>query len=49
VGRSKAFPFIGDPNAPVVMAYWFDYQCPFCKDQEDTVLPQLIDDYVKAG
>jgi len=25
----KGEPFIGDANAPVVIAYWFDYQCPF--------------------
>lgn len=45
----KAVPFIGEPNAPVVMAYWFDYQCPFCKQNEENVLPHLIDDYVKTG
>ena len=45
----QGVPFIGSPNAPVVMAYWFDYQCPFCKDEEETVITQLIDDYVKAG
>jgi protein-disulfide isomerase len=42
-------PFIGDANAPVVMAYWFDYQCPFCKQEEETVLPRLIADYVDTG
>lgn len=42
-------PFIGDANAPVVMAYWFDYQCPFCKDDEEKALPKLIEDYVKTG
>ena len=24
-------PFIGKEDAPLTMAYWFDYQCPFCK------------------
>lgn len=42
-------PFIGDVNAPVAMAYWFDYQCPFCKQEEENVLPQLIKDYVDTG
>ena len=42
-------PFIGDPAAPVVMAYWFDYQCPFCREVELTVMPKLIEDYVKSG
>jgi protein-disulfide isomerase len=42
-------PFIGDPKAPVVMAYWFDYQCPYCRREEEDVLPQLIKDYVDTG
>jgi protein-disulfide isomerase len=42
-------PFIGDEKAPVVMAYWYDYQCPFCRQNEETVLPRLIKDYVDTG
>lgn len=42
-------PFIGDPQAPVAMAYWFDYQCPFCRQVELEVMPKLIEDYVKPG
>ena len=42
-------PFIGDANAPVVMAYWFDYQCPYCRQEEENIFPELIKDYVDAG
>lgn len=42
-------PFIGDVKAPVVMAYWFDYQCPYCKQEEQKVFPSLIKDYVDTG
>lgn len=42
-------PFIGDASAPVSLALWFDYQCPFCKQFEQTVTPQLIENYVKTG
>ena len=42
-------PFLGNVNAPVTVAYWFDYQCPFCKQNEETVTPQLIKDYVDTG
>ncbi len=42
-------PFIGDASAPVTIAYWFDYQCPFCKQDEETALPQIIKDYVDTG
>lgn len=42
-------PFIGDPNAPVTVAYWLDFQCPFCQRFEQQALPTLIDQYVKTG
>jgi len=42
-------PFIGDENAPVTLAYWMDYQCPFCKRFETTTLIQLEKDYVDTG
>jgi protein-disulfide isomerase len=42
-------PFIGDEKAPVTMAYWYDYQCPFCRQNEESVLPRLIKDYVDTG
>jgi protein-disulfide isomerase len=42
-------PFIGDANAPVTMAIWFDYQCPFCKQLELNVTSQVYEQYVKTG
>ena len=51
-------PYIGKENAPVVMAYWSDYQCPFCKAVEvggipqipiEPAMPSLIKDYVQTG
>jgi len=42
-------PFIGDPNAPVEMVLWFDYQCPFCKKFDQDSLTLLNDNYVKTG
>lgn len=42
-------PFIGSPNAPVTMAYWYDYQCPFCQRNEEQTMPQIIKDYVDTG
>lgn len=39
-------PFIGNPNAPLTIAYWFDYQCPFCHENEENDMPSLIKDYV---
>lgn len=42
-------PFIGSATAPVTMAYWFDYQCPYCQRNEETVMPQIISKYVDSG
>ena len=42
-------PFVGDPAAPAVMAYWYDYQCPYCHQVELQVMPRLIADYVDTG
>ena len=42
-------PVIGDPNAPVTMALWFDYQCPFCKQYETTTLQQVYANYIATG
>lgn len=47
--KTAGEPFIGQANAPVTIAYWFDYQCPFCKQDEETVVPEIIKDYVGAG
>lgn len=42
-------PFIGNVNAPVVIASWQDYQCPFCKKVEQESMSQVIADYVNTG
>ncbi|MFZ1987476.1 MAG: thioredoxin domain-containing protein [Minisyncoccia bacterium] len=42
-------PFVGDANAPVTMAFYFDYQCPFCKQFDQAVTTQLYENFVKTG
>lgn len=42
-------PYAGDPNAPVTMALYFDYQCPFCKQLDENVVPGLYAKYVETG
>lgn len=46
---SDKSPFVGDPNAPVTIAVWYDYQCPFCKMYELNTLEQVYENYVKSG
>ena len=42
-------PFIGQASAPVTIAFWSDFQCPFCKQFETTTLPEIITNYVDTG
>jgi protein-disulfide isomerase len=39
----------GDPNAPVKLVVFSDYQCPFCKNFWKDTEAQVIDAYVKPG
>lgn len=45
----KDEPTIGQADAPIEVAYWSDYQCPFCKQFDTTILPQIIQNYVDTG
>lgn len=47
--KTEGSPFVGDANAPVTIAIWFDYQCPFCKQLEENVTSQVYEQYVKTG
>lgn len=55
--KTDGEPYIGKENAPVTLAYWFDYQCPFCKAVEvghpqiptQPALPEVIKQYVDTG
>src|SRR3989338_226647 len=56
--KTDGDPYIGKADAKVVLAYWFDYQCPYCKAVDvggipqipiEPALPILIKDYVDTG
>jgi protein-disulfide isomerase len=40
---------IGDPNAPVTIVEFTDFQCPFCARHFAQTLPGLIEGYVNTG
>jgi protein-disulfide isomerase len=40
---------LGDPNAPVLIEEFSDFQCPACTQFHDETLGQIIDTYVSTG
>ena len=42
-------PVLGDPNAPVTLVEFGDYQCHFCNVFFHTTEEQILDSYVKTG
>jgi protein-disulfide isomerase len=47
--KTDGEPFVGSASAPVTMAVFFDYQCPFCKQFDQSVLSQVYINYVETG
>jgi len=43
------FNAMGDPDAPVKIVEYSDFQCPFCKRFSDEVEMQLVENYIKQG
>lgn len=42
-------PFIGRVDAPLTMAVWDDFQCPYCKKFKVETLPEIVKNYVDTG
>ncbi len=40
---------IGDPNAPVKIEEFSDFQCPYCRVFHDETFPQILRDYIETG
>lgn len=40
---------IGDPNAPVKIDEYSDFQCPYCRVFHEEAFPQIVRDYVDTG
>jgi protein-disulfide isomerase len=42
-------PIMGNPDAPVDIHYWMDFQCPFCHEFERDSLPDVYRNHVETG
>jgi protein-disulfide isomerase len=40
---------LGDPNAPVRIDEFADFQCPACRQFHETTMQQLLETYIKTG
>lgn len=43
------FNAAGDPNAPITITEYSDYQCPYCKRFSDETEQQLVETYAASG
>lgn len=56
--KTEGEPFIGNSDAPVMIAFWSDFQCPYCKAFEvggvpqiptPPAFPEIVKNYVDTG
>ena len=45
----ETYAVMGDPNAPITMVEFSDYQCPFCLRYFNNTLEQVKKNYVETG
>ena len=47
--EEKGAPVIGDPNAPMTIVTYSDFQCPYCARFATQTWPTLVQEYIDSG
>ena len=47
--EAKNIPFLGDPNAPITLVEFGDYQCHFCNVHFHNTEHSLLENYISTG
>jgi len=48
-GIQQSGDTLGDPNAKHTLIEYGDINCPACKEYSDSLMPQVVDKYVRSG
>lgn len=46
---SNGSPIVGDPQAPITILEWGDYQCTFCYRFHESSLQTIAEEYIQPG
>jgi protein-disulfide isomerase len=49
IPTNDAAATLGDPNAPVTIVEYTDYQCPFCQRHVQETMPGILSDMIDTG
>lgn len=49
ISTSMGSPILGDPNAPITIVEFGDYQCEMCYRWFHTSKPQIVENYIETG
>jgi len=49
ISTAMGSPILGDPNAPITIVEFGDYQCEMCYRWFHTSKPQIVENYIETG